>query len=110
MCLYHVSDNTLVDLILVLILILIKEFIESTTDNVSIVFTSQYILVVVKVVRQSDFVIKSIESTSDNVSIVFTSQYIHVVVEVRQSDFVIEFIESTIFTNNKFQIVFVPCI
>ena len=105
MCLHHVSDNTLVDLILVLV----KEFIKSTTDNVSIVFTSQYILVVVKVVRQSDFVIKSIESTSDNVSIVFTSQYIHVVV-VRQSYFVIEFIESTIFTKNKFQIVLIPCI
>ena len=73
--LYHVSDNTLVDLIL--ILILIKEFIESSTDNVSIVFTSQYI---------------------------------PVVVVMRQSDFVIEFIESTIFTNNKFQIVFTPCI
>ena len=34
--LYHVSDNTLVDLILILILILIKEFIESSTDNESI--------------------------------------------------------------------------
>ena len=108
--LYHVSDNTLVDLILILILILIKEFIESSTDNVSIVFTSQYIPVVVVVVRQSDFVIKSIESSTDNVNIVFTSQYIHVVVVMRQSDFVIEFIESTIFTNNKFLIVFTPCI
>ena len=82
--LYHVSDNTLVDLIL--ILILIKEFIESSTDNVSIVFTSQYIPVVVVVVRQSDFVIKSIESSTDNVNIVFTSQYIHVHEERKNLD------------------------
>ena len=62
MCLYHVSDNTLVNLIRVLILIpiliLIQEFIESTTDNVIIVFTSQFIQVVV-VVRKSGFLIKS---------------------------------------------------
>ena len=68
MCLYHVFDNTLVNLIrvliLILILILIQEFIKSTTDNVIIVFTSEYIRVVV-VVRISGFVIKSIESTSD---------------------------------------------
>ena len=56
---YHVYDNTLVNLIrvLILIFILIQEFIESTTDNVIIVFTSQYIHVVV--VRKSCFVIKS---------------------------------------------------